>query len=385
MADSLRIAIVSETFLPQTNGVVTRLCQALRYLPEQGDEVLLLVPGPGGDGGPAEHAGVRIRGVSAFPLPAYPDLPVALPRPAVNRELDKFWPDVVHAVNPALLGLNAVYHARRHQVPLICSFHTHLPRYLRHYGLGALEPVAWQVLRRVHAEADRNLCISRPMEEELRGHGFPRLRLGWRGGVDAARFHPRRRNPEMRRRLLGGNREGTLLLYVGRLGAEKGIGRLRALLDALPGTRLALVGDGPHRPALEQAFSGSATTFVGRLVGEELAQAYASADVFTFPSDTETLGLVVLEAMASGLPVVAADAGGVPDLVRPGEDGLLLPPGDTERWVEAVGGLLEDRSRRAELGGRARLAVERAWTWEAATADLRAHYLDLIADRAVAA
>lgn len=385
MSRPLRIAIVSETFLPQTNGIVTRLCQALRYLPEWGDKVLLLVPDPGGDGGLAERSGVRIRGVSAFPLPAYPDLPVALPRPAVNRELDDFWPDVVHAVNPALLGLNAIYHSRRHRVPLICSFHTHLPRYLHHYGLGALEPVAWQMLRRVHAEADRNLCISGPMVEELRRHGFPRLRLGWRGGVDGARFHPRRRSAEMRRQLLGANSEGPLLLYVGRLGAEKGIERLRGLLDALPRARLALVGDGPHRPALEQAFRGSATTFVGRLVGDDLARAYASADVFTFPSDTETLGLVVLEAMASGLPVVAADAGGVPDLVRSGEDGLLLPPGDTGRWVEAVSGLVEDRARRAELGGRARLAVENAWTWEAATADLRSHYLDLAGEGAVAA
>lgn len=385
MSGPLRIAIVSETFVPQTNGIVTRLCQALRYLPERGDKVLLLVPDPGGDGGSAEHEGVRIHGVSAFPLPAYPDLPVALPRPAVNRELDRFWPDVVHAVNPALLGLNAIYHSKRHRVPLICSFHTHLPRYLQHYGLGALEPVAWQMLRRVHAEADRNLCISRPMEEELRRHGFPRLRLGWRGGVDATRFDPRRGDAEMRRRLLGANSEGALLLYVGRLGAEKGIERLRGLLDALPQARLALVGDGPHRPVLEQVFEGSATTFVGRLMGDELAQAYASADVFTFPSDTETLGLVVLEAMASGLPVVAADAGGVPDLVRSGEDGILLPPDATARWVEAVGGLLEDRLRRVELGSRARLAVERAWTWEAATADLRAHYVDLVGERAVAA
>lgn len=385
MGGPLRIAIVSETFLPQTNGIVTRLCQALRHLRELGDEVLLLVPGPGEEGGPSEHAGVRVRGVRAFPLPAYPDLSVALPRPAVNRELDEFWPDVVHAVNPAVLGLNAIYHSRRHRVPLVCSFHTHLPRYLHHYGLGALEPVAWQMLRRVHAEADRNLCISRPMEEELRRHGFPRLRLGWRGGVDAARFHPGRRSAEMRRRLLGTNSEGALLLYVGRLGAEKGIGRLRGVLDALPGARLALVGDGPHRATLEQAFRGSPTTFVGRLDGDELAQAYASADVFAFPSDTETLGLVVLEAMASGLAVVAADAGGVPDLVRSGEDGLLLPPVDTKRWVEAIGDLVEDRGRRVELGGRAREAVDTTWTWEAATADLRSHYLDLVTERAVAA
>jgi len=189
----------------------------------------------------------------------------------------------------------------------------------------------------------------------------------------------------MRRRLLGTNPDGVLLLYVGRLGAEKGIERLRGILNALPQARLALVGDGPNRSVLEQAFGGSPTTFVGRLTGDELAQAYASADVFSFPSDTETLGLVVLEAMASGLAVVAADAGGVPDLVHAGDDGLLLPPDDTSRWVEAIGGLAEDHVRRTELGGRARQAVETAWTWEAATEDLRSNYLDLLSERAVAA
>ena len=381
MPAQLRIAIVSETFLPQTNGVVTRLGHTLRHLRQAGDEVLLLVP----EGGATEHEGVPVHGVSGFALPVYPDLNVALPRPGVQRALDQFRPDVVHAVNPAVLGLSAVYHARRRGTPLICSFHTHLPRYLHHYGLGALEPLAWRFLRRLHAEADRNLCISRPMQQELRSHGFPRLHLGWRGGVDGERFRPARRTHIARRRLLGDHGEGRLLLYVGRLGAEKGIDRLRPVLDALPDARLALVGDGPHRGELERLFSGSATTFVGRLSGVELAEAYASADLFCFPSDTETLGLVVLEAMASGLPVVAADAGGVPDLVHPGEDGLLLPPDDIDLWVRTVAELAADPFRRDELGRRARAAVESGWTWEAAAADLRSHYLDLVIGHALAA
>lgn len=380
MERPLRIAIVSETFLPQANGVVTRLCQALAHLRAGGDEVLLVVP----EGGPAEHAGVRVHGVAGFPLPLYPDLSVAVPRPAVLRALDAFGPDVIHAVNPAVLGWSAIYQARRRHTPLLCSFHTHLPGYLHHYGLGLLEGFAWDLLRALHGQADRNLCISSAMEEELRAHGFPRLQLGWRGGVDPDRFQPARREVAMRRRLLGGHSSGPLLLYVGRLGAEKGVERLRGVLERVPRARLALVGDGPHRGALEAHFTGTATTFAGRLDGDELAAAYASADCFVFPSTSETLGLVVLEAMASGTPVVAAGAGGIPDLVRDGEDGFLLDADDAGAWAARIRSLLTDRALHRRVSERAR-ASALGWSWEAATADLRRQYLAVLGVRAAAA
>lgn len=376
----LRIAIVSETFLPQANGVVTRLCQALAHLRAGGDEVLLIVP----EGGRAEHAGVRVHGVAGFPLPLYPDLSVAVPRPAVLRALDAFGPDVIHAVNPAILGWSAVYQARRRRTPLLCSFHTHLPRYLHHYGLGLLEHFAWDLLRALHGQADHNLCISSAMVEELHDHGFPRLELGWQGGADPDRFHPGKRDPRMRERLLGGRSDAPLLVYVGRLGAEKGVERLRPVLERLPEARLALVGDGPHRAALEEHFAGTPTTFAGRLDGAELAAAYASADCFVFPSTSETLGLVVLEAMASGTPVVAARAGGIPDLVRHGEDGFLLDADDVDAWASRIRRLLGDRSLRERVSRRARAAAER-WSWAAATADLRRHYVAVLGARAAAA
>jgi glycosyltransferase involved in cell wall biosynthesis len=156
------------------------------------------------------------------------------------------------------------------------------------------------------------------------------------------------------------------------------------VLERLPEARLALVGDGPHRAALEEHFAGTSTTFAGRLDGAELAAAYASADCFVFPSTSETLGLVVLEAMASGTPVVAARAGGIPDLVRHGEDGFLLDADDADAWASRIRRLLGDGSLRERVSRRARAAAER-WSWAAATADLRRHYVAVLGARAAAA
>jgi glycosyltransferase involved in cell wall biosynthesis len=174
--------------------------------------------------------------------------------------------------------------------------------------------------------------------------------------------------------LLGEHGEtDSLLLYVGRLSAEKQIERLRPVLDALPQARLALVGDGPHRPQLEKVFADTPTTFVGYLGGEDLAAAYASADAFLFPSSTETLGLVLLEAMAAGCPVVGANRGGIPDIVTDGVNGCLYDPDEPTSLTQATRRLLASPERRAELRQAARSEAER-WGWAGATAQLRAYY-----------
>jgi glycosyltransferase involved in cell wall biosynthesis len=183
----------------------------------------------------------------------------------------------------------------------------------------------------------------------------------------------------LRRRLLGDHADSdSLLLYVGRLSAEKQIERLRPLLDHLPGARLALVGDGPHRQQLERAFAGTPTTFVGYLGGADLAGAYASADAFLFPSSTETLGLVLLEAMAAGCPVVAARSGGIPDIVTDGVNGCLFDPADPNGLLEASRRLLADRDGRDQLRRHARAEAER-WGWASATQQLRGYYGDVLA------
>ena len=374
----MKIAFFTETFLPKVDGIVTRLTKTVQHLVDLGDEVLIFCP----EGAPAQYMGARVVGVPAMPLPLYPELKLALPRPAVAEALEEFQPDLVHVVNPAVLGLGGIWLAKTKGYPLIASYHTHLPKYLEHYGMGMLEPLLWELLKAAHNQASLNLCTSSAMVQELSEKGIQHTDL-WQRGVDTELFRPELRSQATREQLLGGHSDtGKLLLYIGRLSAEKQIERIRPVLEALPEARLALVGDGPHRQALEKVFAGTATTFVGYLAGEPLASAYASGDAFVFPSSTETLGLVLLEAMAAGCPVVGANRGGIPDIVSDGVNGCLYEPdgadGGAASLAAAVGRLLGDPGERQLLRQAARSEAER-WGWASATQQLRGFYCRLLA------
>jgi glycosyltransferase involved in cell wall biosynthesis len=373
----MRIALFTETFLPKVDGIVTRLRHTVDHLQRNGDDVLVVCP----DGGLKEHKGARIYGVSGFPLPLYPELKLALPRPAIGMALAEFKPDVIHLVNPAVLGLGGLYYAKVMQIPLIASYHTHLPQYLQHYGLGMLEPVMWELIKANHNQAQLNLCTSTAMVEELRGRGIQRLDL-WQRGVDTETFRPSLASTEMRSHLSQGHPEDPLLLYVGRLSAEKEIDRIKPVLESIPGARLALVGDGPHRSALEKHFAGTPTHFVGYLTGEALGSAFASADAFIFPSRTETLGLVLLEAMAAGCPVVAARSGGIPDIVTDGVNGYLFDPRDEQGAIAATQRLFQEQTERETLRQNARAEAER-WSWSAATRQLQQYYQGVVLSRSL--
>ncbi|MEB3882217.1 glycosyltransferase family 1 protein [Lyngbya sp. CCY1209] len=369
----MRIALFTETFLPKIDGIVTRLCHTAEHLSRAGDEVLIVSP----EGGLTEYKGCRIYGVEGFPLPMYPELKIGLPHPGIGTKLAEFRPDIIHVANPAVLGLSGLYYGKKLGIPLVASYHTHLPQYLHHYGLGMLEEFLWGLLRTAHNQAALNLCTSTAMVQELRNHGIERVDL-WQRGVDTELFQPHRANAEMRDRLTEGHPESTLLIYVGRLGAEKEVDRIKPILEAIPGARLALVGDGPNREALEEHFAGTPTHFVGYLRGEALASAYACADAFIFPSRTETLGLVLLEAMAAGTPVVAARSGGIPDIVTDGVNGHLFDPADENGAIEATKRLLSRGAERELLRQNARLEAER-WGWAAATQQLRRYYQAILA------
>jgi glycosyltransferase involved in cell wall biosynthesis len=218
------------------------------------------------------------------------------------------------------------------------------------------------------------------MVGELSDKGIQHTAL-WQRGVDTELFRPEMACAAMRQRLHGHHDDtGHLLLYIGRLSAEKQIERIRPVLEAMPETRLALVGDGPHRQQLERVFEGTATTFVGYLAGEELAAAYASGDAFLFPSSTETLGLVLLEAMAAGCPVVGAARGGIPDIVSDGINGCLYDPDEAHSLTAAVSRLLGDANTRSQLRLAARLEAER-WGWAGATEQLRSYYRQVLGGR----
>jgi glycosyltransferase involved in cell wall biosynthesis len=370
----MRIAIVTETFLPKIDGIVTMVTRTVEALRAFGNEVLIFAP----SGGPAELSGAKIIGLPSLPFPFYPELRVAVPRASMRKHLEAFRPDVFHLFEPALLGVGGIYYGKVLHIPIVISYHTNLPAYLHYYKLGFFEGSTWKLMRQRHLRADLNLCTSTVMMDELHDHGIDRLAL-WERAVDAQRFHPSKCSAEIRHMLSGGECEKPLLLYVGRLSAEKDVGTLREVLRANPEVRLAIVGDGPLRRELERHFRGTATYFAGYLHGEALAAAYASADLFVMPSKTETLGLVVLEAMAAGCPVVACRAGGIPDAVENGVTGFLFEPSERKGLVTTVQYALANPAERSAVRLRARADVEHH-SWRGSTEQLRQYYAQAIAN-----
>jgi glycosyltransferase involved in cell wall biosynthesis len=369
----MRIALFTETFLPKVDGIVTRLKHTVEQLQRLGDDVMVFCP----DGGLTEYKGAQITGVPGFPLPLYPELKLAVPRPAIREALESFQPDLIHVVNPAFLGVSGIYYAKSLDIPLVASYHTHLPKYLEHYGLGMLEGLLWEILKAMHNQAVMNLATSTAMQRELTLHGIENVEV-WQRGVDTDLFQPELKSEAMRDRLSQGHPDAPLLLYIGRLSAEKEIDRIKPVLEAIPGARLALVGDGPHREELEAHFADTLTHFVGYLAGEELASAYASADAFVFPSRTETLGLVLLEAMAAGCPVVAANSGGIPDIVTNGVNGFMFDPMDDQGAIAATQQLLASSDQRELMRQNARAEAEK-WGWNGATRQLQQFYRSVLA------
>lgn len=372
----MRIAYVTETWFPSINGVVTRLGATVTELAGRGHDVLVVAPHVSGAADRREPKGATVRHVPSVGVPfIYGGQPWGLPLPRVVGLLDRFAPDLVHAVCPTLLGWAGVLHARFRGLPLVCSYHTHVARYAHYYHLGFAERPVWALVRRAHRHAHVNLAASEESRDELQAHGVRDVGV-WRGGVDLGLFHPRQASADVRARLTGGHPERRLCLYVGRLAAEKGVDRLLPL--AAPGgdRHVALVGDGPAKRELEQAFAGAQATFPGRLTGRELAAAYASADVFVFPSTTDTLGLVMLEAMASGLPVVAARTPASRGLLDRAPAGGLFEPDDAAGLVAAVRRWLGAAPDRQRLAEEARRSVV---TWRSATSELLGAY-----DRAIA-
>mmetsp|Transcript_479 Transcript_479/g.617 ORF Transcript_479/g.617 Transcript_479/m.617 type:complete len:325 (+) Transcript_479:104-1078(+) len=264
----------------------------------------------------------------------------------------------------------ALFYARVMRIPLLMSYHTHLPSYAENYLPIVPQELVWFALRWVHSRADLTLCTSPQLQEELTANGLPRVEV-WRKGIDTVRFQPKFKSDEMRNRMTDGNPDDFLMVYVGRLGYEKRLKDIKPMLEKMgSGVRLCIVGNGPQAEELHEYFEGTNTVFTGQMGGDDLSAAFASADAFVMPSDSETLGFVVLESMASGVPVVGAKAGGIPNLIHHGKDGYLVPPGDIDGFVEKLNTLRNDVETREKFSVEARKEAER-WSWEAATSVLR--------------
>lgn len=366
----MHLSLVTETFPPEVNGVARTLGTLTRVLAARGHRITVVRPRPEAE--PVPAAGIEEIVVPGAPLPGYPRLRFGWP---AGRRLRRIWsrerPDVVHVATEGPLGWSAQRAARALGVPCASSFHTNFHEYGRHYGMGLLSRLGLAYFRWFHDRTATTLVPSPTVLRKLEGLGFVNLEILARG-VDVRQFDPTRRDPGLRV-AWGAEERDPVLLYVGRLAPEKNvtlaIQAYRRAAARVPDTRMVLVGDGPEAGALRAAHPD--LVWAGERRGEDLGRHYASADLFLFPSRTETFGNVLTEAMASGLAVVAFAYAAAAMHVRSGENGVTVPFGDEEAFVAATEGLAAAPALTARLGTAARAtAITLSWDrvadrWEA--------------------
>jgi glycosyltransferase involved in cell wall biosynthesis len=373
MSAPLRISLVTETYFPQVNGVSRTLDRLVRHCAEQGDRLQLLLPRYP-QGAAALPGGVESHAWRSVPLPFYPEVRLPLVTPAgVTQALAGFRPDLVHIATEGPLGRSALRGCRRLGIPTVSSYHTNFAEYLRLYHLGWFAPLCWAYLRRFHNATRLTFCPTPSTRRELEAHGFRNVRV-WSRGVDSERFHPSRRDLALRS-TLGIAPDEVVLAYAGRLAAEKNLDMLTEAWRTLAERRrcrLLFIGDGPLRGRLERQ-AGERSIFVGYRHGEELARMYASADLFVFPSLTETFGNVILEAMASGLPAIAFAVQGPGDIIADGRTGRLVETVHAGGLREALSALVRDADHRRKLAVEARRYAEEQ-SWRRIMDELRSDY-----------
>ena len=359
-----RIAIVTETYPPEVNGVALTLSHLVRGLRERGHDVALIRPRqPGeGSGRKAEPAATLVRGL---PLPIYRDVRVGLPsRQILRRSWTDRRPDVAYVATEGPLGWSALRVARDLGIPVLSGFHTNFHSYLDHYHAGWMRFLVLHYLRSFHGQASGTVVPNAELRRQLHRLGFKNVEILGRG-VDATMFHPGRRSAALRR-TWGASDGAPVALYVGRLAREKNFDLAAEAYYALKlsdsSMRFAVVGNGPLQASLEKKYSD--VIFCGMRTGESLAEHYASADIFLFPSLTETFGNVTLEAMASGLAVVAFDYAAAQNHIVDGESGILAPYGDSRSFVQAAVNVAGAREMLAAVRLRARAhAATLDWQW----------------------
>jgi phosphatidylinositol alpha 1,6-mannosyltransferase len=358
--------------LPKVDGVSKTSYLTVRYLQETGREVLIFAPDIS-----VSHVGSsEVVPLPSWAVPSATETRMALPIPYIAKRLQEFQPDLIHLASPALMGISGMAMGREMNIPVVANYQTDLPGYTAQYGFGLLEQPLRNWLRYLHNGCHINLVPSKVVGDELKEHGFRRLRV-WGRGVNIERFSPKHRSETMRERMLNGRSENSILaIYVGRLANEKRLDLLREVAD-IPNLALTIIGDGHQREELESLFAGTDTHFMGYLYKDELATAFASADIFLFSGQNETFGQVVQEAMASGLPSIVTNRGAVGELVEEGRTGYVVEH-TASAFAEAVhrlvneAGLLETMSRNAR-----RMAESRPW-W-AIMAQLEDYYREALA------
>jgi phosphatidylinositol alpha 1,6-mannosyltransferase len=374
-SDPLRVALVTSSYNFIQDGVALTLNRLVAYLLSQGVQVRVFAPTAGKPAFP--HAG-DVTPVPSLPLPARPEYRLALGMAGyVKRQLLDFQPDIIHIAVPDLLGHAALKLAQKNATPVVATYHTRYETYLKHYWyLAPLEGLLKSILRRFYGRCREVYVPSESTRDILLADGLKDNFKPWPRGVDTARFAPGRRSTAWRQRY-GIGADELVVLHVSRLVREKRLDTLTTALNLLKEPhRVVIVGDGPDRTFAEEELPNA--IFAGFLVGDELADAYASSDIFIFPSDSESFGNVTLEAMASGLPCVCADATGSRSLVVAGETGLLADASDAPGFANHLSVLARDAGLRQRMGQAGRARALR-FSWDETMARMLGYYRTLLA------
>lgn len=377
----MRVAIFTDTYLPEVNGVAKTLGRWVNYLESRGIACRVFAPESGDD---SEDKPDRdfVHRFYSIPFLLYPELKLAIPNPfQIRKALREFEPTIVHAATPFNLGLFGLRYARKNNVPIVASYHTHFDQYLQHYKIQWVEPTLWRYMHWFHTDCRRIYVPSPSTKAYLEQKGMRGLEV-WSRGVDTELFRP----VSDREKILHKwniPSDSFVLLYVGRLAPEKSVEVLLRAWHKLPADirsrgRLVLTGDGPLAEELREMLPQNGHMIMtGFVQGRELAELYGAADLFVFPSATETFGNVVLESMAAGTPVIGAAAGGVLDNVQHNRTGLLCTPGSEEEFAAAIERLYRDGELRASMGRNAREYAEQQ-SWEQIFGRLLDSYRDVL-------
>ena len=374
----LRIALFTGNYNHTKDGVSLTLNRLVQFLEER--EIPVKVFGPTSDEPDIDHVG-EFLSVPSIPMPGRPEYRITVGFPdEVHKELNQFKPTLVHIATPDLLGFRAMRYAQSNDIQIVSSYHTHFTSYLEYYNIDVLEVLAWKYLRWFYSQCTHIYVPSPSMAEELRDEGIDEGLRIWARGVNTELFNPDARDRDWLVKQ-GLNPDDKIVLFVSRLVWEK---ELQTYVDTIkrlrkedPSVKALVVGEGPARLELQEMLPEG--VFTGFLEGKELARAYASSDLFLFPSHTETFGNVTLEAMACGLPAVVADATGSRSLVDAGENGYIAPPRKPEAFARCVKKILESEEKRQQMGRASRTkALE--YSWENVNGALLDHYREALAE-----
>lgn len=357
----MKIAIFTDTYTPDVNGVAKTLARFTTFLKNKAIEFRVFVPKSSQE----NQVQDQIHAYPSLPFLLYPECRLAFPNLAeIKAELNEFNPDIIHVATPFSMGLAGLHFSKKLNIPIVGSYHTDFDKYLEHYNLQVFTFVLWKYLKWFHQSLEKIFVPSQDTKARLKKYQFKNLAI-WPRGVDRSIFHPNHRTDQVRQKYQ--INEKYILLYVGRLAPEKDVMILPEIAAQLPAhlkdnVHWLIVGDGPLKANLAKV-APSNMTFTGFLAAEQLVQAYATADLFVFPSASETFGNVVLESLACGVPVIGANVGGVRTIIQHNQTGILCQEKNSHQFVSAIVRMLSDPQLRVTMA-EAGIKYAQSQSWE---------------------